>query len=372
MNYWLKIPLCCFLIISFVGRCIAQKVRVPLDEEHWVLRGDAEFVEFDGRNALSGSAVLKDVEIANGIIEFDLYSTGARNFGGLMFRLQSSEDYEWCWIRTHKANGFVQDGVQYAPVFNGTACWQLNGDRNGIAPVRLPENEWVRVKVVLRGEIAELFVGASEAPVLVMDHLQLGVKRGKLGLRANRQNSVYFSNFVYEEISEDFLTTEKPVLEKGTLADWKISKSFKVEDFSELEEYPALRIEAETDWTDGEVERNGLLNISKIRKHQGRDPSCVILKTTLSSPEVKRVKLNFGYSDAAGIFLNGKPLFWGNNAYRGRNMADSLWISYNDAIFLDLNAGENELVVMVAEVFGGWGFQARLNSPSPVWNVFNR
>ncbi len=72
--------------------------------------------------------------------------------------------------------------------------------------------------------------------------------------------------------------------------------------------------------------------------------------------------MSFGYSDAAAIFLNRQPLFWGDSAYRSRNMAYGGWISFNDAVYLDLKQGFNELVVVTAEVFGGWGFQAQLES----------
>jgi hypothetical protein len=72
--------------------------------------------------------------------------------------------------------------------------------------------------------------------------------------------------------------------------------------------------------------------------------------------------MNFGYSDAATIFLNQTPLFWGNSAFLSRNKADGEWISFNDAVFLNLKKGRNELLVVVAEDFGGWGFQAKLDS----------
>ena len=75
------------------------------------------------------------------------------------------------------------------------------------------------------------------------------------------------------------------------------------------------------------------------------------------------VKMNFGYSDAVTIFLNQIPIFTGNSGYRSRNMAYGGWISYNDAVYLNLKKGKNELLVVIAEDFGGWGFQAKLNQP---------
>lgn len=71
--------------------------------------------------------------------------------------------------------------------------------------------------------------------------------------------------------------------------------------------------------------------------------------------------MSFGYSDAVTIFLNGVPLFSGNSAFLARNGLDSEWMGFSDAVFLDLKQGRNELVAAVAEDFGGWGFQAKLD-----------
>ena len=65
--------------------------------------------------------------------------------------------------------------------------------------------------------------------------------------------------------------------------------------------------------------------------------------------------MNFGYSDYATIFLNKVPVFSGISSYRSRNMAYGGWISYNDAVYLNLKRGDNELLVVIGEDFGGDG-----------------
>lgn len=87
----------------------------------------------------------------------------------------------------------------------------------------------------------------------------------------------------------------------------------------------------------------------------------MILRAGIDADRDTRVRMNFGYSDAATIFLNGAPVFSGNSAFVSRNIAYGGWISFNDAVFLDLKKGRNELVAVVAEDFGGWGWQARLD-----------
>jgi len=59
------------------------------------------------------------------------------------------------------------------------------------------------------------------------------------------------------------------------------------------------------------------------------------------------------------LFLNGELLFAGNSAYQLRDPSFLGIIGLNDAVYLHLGEGDNELLLMVAESFGGWGFMAR-------------
>jgi hypothetical protein len=339
----------------------SQNETIEFDTANWILSDNAEIIEFDGRTVLTGSAYMRNVEFLNGTIEVDLMTTGERNFGGFMFRVQSFREYEWCWLRMHKTNGEIQDGIQYAPVFNGTACWQLNGGKGGISPVNVPKNEWVHMKIEILNETAKLYVKDMATPVMVMDNLQLGLKKGSVGLRANLNTGIYFSDFSYktEKNSKTDMPEEKAA-PSNILTKWELSPAYKIKDFSETANYPAQKLADIEDWIIPDVEISGLVNITKYLVHQGELPDCAILRTYINSEEDKLVKMNFGYSDAVTIFLNQQPVFWGNSAYRSRNMAFGGWISYNDAVYLNLKKGRNELLMVVAEVFGGWGFQGKL------------
>jgi hypothetical protein len=53
-------------------------------------------------------------------------------------------------------------------------------------------------------------------------------------------------------------------------------------------------------------------------------------------------------------------VFSGDNTYRSRSQRYLGVVTVeNDAVYLPLRRGENELVVAVAESFGGWGLIAR-------------
>ncbi|MFL6254132.1 MAG: hypothetical protein ACJ74T_03855, partial [Pyrinomonadaceae bacterium] len=75
-------------------------------------------------------------------------------------------------------------------------------------------------------------------------------------------------------------------------------------------------------------------------------------------------KLYVGYSDDIIMFLNGRILFRGRSAQNFRD-PDFLGIinAENDAVYLPLKKGRNELLLAVSELGGGWGFNCRLADP---------
>ena len=71
-------------------------------------------------------------------------------------------------------------------------------------------------------------------------------------------------------------------------------------------------------------------------------------------------KLEFGYSDKVSIFLNRRILFTGDSSFRSRDPLFLGVAGLNDAVYLPLQKGENELLLIVSESMGGWGFISRL------------
>ena len=112
------------------------------------------------------------------------------------------------------------------------------------------------------------------------------------------------------------------------------------------------------DWQTITSEPSGLVNISRFRKHPRS--SYVLVKTLIRSEKEQVKKLTFGYSDRIAIFLNGKVLFEGNSTFLSRDPEFLGIVGLHDAVFLDLERGDNELVLMVLEYFGGWGYVCQL------------
>jgi hypothetical protein len=79
-----------------------------------------------------------------------------------------------------------------------------------------------------------------------------------------------------------------------------------------------------------------------------------------------QMKLVFAYSDRVHVFVNGRLLFAGDSAFQARDPSFLGIASLGpDAIYVELRPGPNEIVLVVSEKFGGWGFAARLEPFGP-------
>jgi hypothetical protein len=87
----------------------------------------------------------------------------------------------------------------------------------------------------------------------------------------------------------------------------------------------------------------------------------VYAKTNIESDRDQVKKLYFGYSDDVSAFLNGQILYRGRSAQYFRDPGFLGIVNpENDAIYLPLKKGSNELLLAVSELGGGWGFNCRL------------
>ncbi len=342
---------------------------VPFDAVHWNLADDAEIVPFAGKTAFAGTAYLKYLSFLNGTIEADMWITGQVNFAGFIFRVQSFDEMEWFWLRMHKTNGIATDATQYAPAYRGVFCWQLNP--GSLGPANVPKNQWVHMKLEVLNNTASLFIQDMTKPVMTVDHLRLGLKPGSVGLKTFGKGGVYFSNFSYRiDNTSPVVQTKPEVPPPNVLSQWQLSASYPIPTLDALPTaYPARELAGAKQWITPEIDETGLVNITRYHgtRFQGRGvgavgtPAYAILRTVIEADHDKVIKMNFGYSDAATIFLNQAPLFSGNSAFLSRNKAFGGWINFNDAVFLNLKKGRNELLAVVADDFGGWAFQAKLD-----------
>jgi len=345
------------LVLSFGHRARCQETTVDFESDRWT-NANAEIVDHLDRRSLIGTALLEDVEFDDGIIEVDIAVDGGRSYPGIIFRYQSPGNYEKFYIRPHRAP-LYPDALQYMPVINGIGCWQLYNGDGYTAMGEIPAGQWIHVRMEVKGEQARVFVDDMESPALVVDNLQHGMSKGSIGVEGPRNRTAYFSNFRYTiDDGLVFDPAPKRELPPGMLAEWDLSQTFKINDVTP-DRYPNVETLNTIEWQEIRCEPSGLVNVARYITRVGREPDCVFARTTIKSDEAGTKKLLFGYSDDVTVFLNGEILFAGESAYRQRDPSFLGIIGLFDTVHLPLREGDNELLLMVAESFGGWGFMCR-------------
>jgi DNA-binding beta-propeller fold protein YncE len=338
----------------------AQEETLDFESDKWILRGSKVVTHLD-QKSLQGSAFLKGVEFQNGVIEVDIAFEGSRAFGGIVFRMKMSGDYEQFYIRPHKSR--FPDALQYTPVTKGLSSWQLYSGDGFTAVAEIPYNQWIHVKLEVSGTQARVYLDNAEKPALIVHDLKHGLSKGTIGLIAPNTGLIHFANFRYRE-DNDLVFAPPPEISPppGMITEWEISQSFKIAQINR-ELAPDQQDLPEIEWKKIKSDPIGLVDVARHIMKVGQSPDCVLARTTIPSEEPELKKLTFGYSDEVSIFLNGKIMFRGNSEFRKRDPLFQGIVGLNDSVFLPLKEGPNELLLIVTETFGGWGFMCQLSSP---------
>lgn len=342
---------------------------VPINEANWELSSSGvEIVEKDGQPAFHfsrGSVTYQGHEFQDGTIEFDMYSGGERAFVYLYFRELSKQDSEVVYLRTHKSN--APDTLQYAPVYQGRSAWQLYHGDKGTAAANLPANTWVRVKLHISGTQLNVWVGDDPKPVMQNVTLTRPNAKGAITLRGNipRVSQATYSAYIRNiKISPESPLTEdlspQPPKNKGMLSQFVLSPIF------EAEKRPIAGLPASTQtqsWKAVSPQADGVLELLRWRTiPKGMRSWAAAADILLSSPTSQTCALSVGFSDALTLQLNGQTLAFSDASYRfSENRQQGVLHSEQLRLFLPLQAGKNHLRAIIADSFGGWGFQATLS-----------
>ena len=347
----------------------AQAIDVPFDSSHWTMNAPhAAFVEYLGRPSVrlgGGSALLKNVQFQDGTIEVDVSGTTS-GFAFLVFRAASANDGEDVYLRMGLSG--TPDAVQYMPMYGGLGSWKLYHGPGYTASAVFDARAWTHLRVEVEGRRATVFVGDATVPTLVVSELKGGRNAGAIGVfegtPGGSSDGVLFSNFRYTPrapvVTPD---AAAPSTSAGVIRHWSLSAAVPV-DRSTIDSLPSVARSDRTGWQSVEAEPNGVLNFARYRAMAG-SRTLVVARTVIHADRAEMRRLTFGYSDDVTIFLNGRPLYTGRNGYQARYPSSLGLMTLDDAVYLPLRAGDNELLLAVAEVFGGWGITARLE-PSAV------
>lgn len=153
-------------------------------------------------------AILGGIEFENGTIELELAgkprasaSGMARGFIGVAFRVRkdASEYYEAFYLRP--TNGRAEDqvrrnhSVQY--ISHPDHPWdKLRAESPGLyeSYADLVPGQWTKVKIVVNGLDARLYVGGAEQPCLIVKDLKHGQRSGAIALWIEPSTEAYFRN----------------------------------------------------------------------------------------------------------------------------------------------------------------------------------
>jgi len=369
-----------FLSASIVDAQPLQTLSIPPDSPRWELEGQARATEYQGRKCLyldGGAATLKDLQLRDGVIDVDIATPAKRGFFGIQFRVTNDgANAEWVYLRQHKSG--LPDAVQYTPVLNTGLNWQIYNGPGFTAALDIPKDVWFHLRLAVSGAQAKLYVKDMDKPALVMNDLKSGVLKGLVAL-AVLTGATYFSNFELRETLAAAWERHYPPMPQDTLTRWKLSPSY--DGLARNLERPLSPSERDAiKWQDVEAEAPGFVVINRYRESphprvtfandfsKRLDPQpgikVVYALTSIVSEREQIKKLYIGYSDDVSVFLNGRILYRGRSA---QNFRDPGFLGIvnpeNDAIYIQLKKGRNELMLAVSELGGGWGFICRLSDP---------
>lgn len=214
-NPWL------FLLLALCWSAVqAQSLKLEVPKAEWQRNVKAEKVTYKGKSALrvtettKGFAdfddrlvVLPDTNFQDGEITLELAGTiapdapeGARGFVGVAFRVQGQADkFEAFYLRP--ANGRAEDqvrrnhSVQY--ISHPDFPWQKlrkEFPEKYESYVDLIPGEWTKVRVVVKGSQARLYVHGALQPTLIVNDLKLGQSSGAIGLWIGPGTIAHFAN----------------------------------------------------------------------------------------------------------------------------------------------------------------------------------
>ena len=329
--------------------------EVPFDSPRWTFV-DApparDSAARDSTSLIHGLALLRDVDLADGVIELDVVS---RSAPAVVFHAQSSDEYELLYLRILQSDTPV--ALQYVPVHHRFIPWRLYAEDQGTATMDSLGRNHVRLEI--RGRELRVFVNGASSPNLVAT-LRHPARSGAIGV-STLGGADRFSHFRYAALSGPSSATSADSLgpvRPGAITQWTLSPLLTE---TTVDRRPPIDL---TGWRPISADGDGRINMSRYHPGvivEGRAVP-VAARAVLRRDRAGAERLAFGFCDRAVVYLNGRQLFSGS--LPSKRNGDFVRMAMSDTLSLDLRAGANELlVVTTGNAYGdngGWGFAARL------------
>lgn len=361
--------------LSSILTAASGQTVIPFSDKRWKIQATGQMVEYyKGYECLYlkvGRATLPDVQLLNGIIEFDICLTEQASFPGFFFRQTNRINYEEFYFRAHQSGN--PDAYQYTPVFNGDAAWQLYHDQfdavndgyihwkpkgklngyNSVIDFRF--DEWVHVKLVVKDDRSELYLDNKLIGVNKLLHEQ---RAGAVGISSSLA-AMRFANFSYSSTNDVEIKSKQELpftVPPNSIMQWAVSNSFKEDILKDKNILDAGFVNKLT-WKKLATENGGFANLARLSPVT--DSNTVFAKITVVSDKDQLKKFDFGFSDRVKLFCNNQAMYSGNNNFRTRDYRYLGTIGYFESVYLPLKKGENTIMLAVSETFGGWGVMGK-------------
>jgi len=349
-----------WLVLTSHLSVVAQTVTVPFEAGRWTSENaDFAFETFMEKPSVllkSGFIYAKDVELQDGIIEFDINFPQQRGFPGVVFRVADPMNAENFYMRPHQSGN--PDATQYTPVFNGEAGWQLYHGEGYSKAFPFKFNTWQHVRIDVHGLQAEIYIDDMQSPLIRVTELKQDPRPGKIGLVSGGL-PVHFADFRYTP-KTPALFSRQPIPENGKdglITRWQVGNGGSRKMFEKRSVIPP-DMEKKLKWSTQSTEPSGTINLSK-HMQAADSGKTIVARIVIQSANDQLKPLSFGFSDYVTIFLNDRALFSGRDNFMSRDYRFLGTIGYFDTVFLPLKKGDNELWFVVWEDFGGCGVKAK-------------
>ena len=325
---------------------------IGFDDPRWNISAEESKREsYMGRDALylrNGAATLDGVTFQDGIVEFDVIAPQDAGFHGLNFRAQDRDNDEHVYIRPHLSD--KTDATQYQPVYNGNSAWQIYTGPRYAQAVTVPHDQWVHFKASFHGKRLELSV---DGKTLVFPGLVRPPAPGAIAISSSAAGARFANVVVRPDATEPPAGGDgapAPEVPANSIARWRISNTFAESNVDTAKPQS---------WDTIGLATRGIANIGTIRKRD-KDHDTVFAAVTLRASSATTARVRFGFSDRVVVFLNGKPVYRGNDTFQTRDYRYLGTVGFFDEVDLPLKRGDNEVRFAVSETFGGWAIGAQL------------
>ncbi len=336
---------------------------IPLTADQWAFKPNTvEFIEYKGKKSMkisqgSGQIVLKDLVFKNGTIEYDIEPDASEFADCIYFHRRDAKEQEIVYLRVFKiGNPLANEGIQYTPYFDGVNMWDMYPQYQ--APSIAKPNIWNHIKLVISGKQMKVYTnGILELQVPKLEGKEL---TGSIAL----EGASYIANLIIRPNETEGLSPLEGIditqHDGHYLRKWAISIPALFPKGTEPNLLPQL-----DNFTDSiAAETAGLVNLTR-RFGAAPERKIVWLNTNILTKEATSVNLQLGFSDEIWIYLNNQMVLVDKNLFQQAGMRkypDGRASIQNTMAKLNLQKGNNELLIAVANDFYGWGLLARIDN----------